>query len=134
MSSSDCLILYLKEYDPEEKESEAKAYVLYDTSTDLYIIRGKWDNDSVPFSFTSYGCNHESVTDFLQLFIGKDNLSETTIYNHTDLPLTSDEITFEYLQENLCSENILVSYKPEPFSKRETNRVVRVLRDLFNLY
>jgi hypothetical protein len=130
MSSSDCLILCLEEFDSELNITQGKVYVLHD-SNEKYLIRGRKDSESVPFSFICYDYNYESIVDFLELFIGVD-LCNITIYNHNDLPLTSDEITFEYLHENLDENNIFMAYSLDYFSKRGTTKALRAIKNVFN--
>jgi hypothetical protein len=113
--------------------TEGKVYVLHD-SNDKYLIRGRRDNESLPFSFISHDYNLDSLVDFLEIFFGKQELCKLKLYNHNDLPLTSEEITFDYLHENLFDENIITSYYPEIFSKRDMTKALNSIKNVFNYY
>jgi hypothetical protein len=131
MSSADCLILCLEEFDRDLNITKGKVYILHD-SNDKYLIRGSKDSESYPFSFICYDYNFESLVDFLEFFIGADGLCNLTIYNHNDLPLTSDEITFNYLHENLDENNIFTAYCLDYLSKRCTTKALKAIKNVCN--
>lgn len=134
-ASSDCLILCLEEFDSDLNITEGKVYVLHD-SINKYVIRGngRRDDSSIPFSFISYDNNLDSLVDFLEIFIGADSLCKLTLYNHNDLPLTSEEITFNYLHDNLCNNNIITAYYPDYLSKKSLARTLKAIKNVFNPY
>jgi len=131
---SDCLILLLEEYNSDESSFGNKIYVLHDYESSLYLIRGLKDDGDEPFSFTAYDNNHDSVVDFLELFISRDDLCRITLYNFNDLPLTSNEITYDYLEEVCQEHNEVTAYRPDLFSKKTITKIVKVLKNVYNYY
>ena len=131
MSSSDCLILLVEEYS-EENTVGCRIYVLYDTATGKYLVRGQ-EGEHMPYSFNVKDTKTDSICYFTQMILG-DELCRMTLYNHWDLPPTNEQITYDYLNDNLSDEHVIVQYKVDLFSKSEFRKALEVIKDLFNNY
>jgi hypothetical protein len=74
------------------------------------------------------------VVDYLAFVIDNNNLLNYRLYNNKDLPLNSDNITFEQLTKSLNDSEELVSYDNDKFSKKTLQKRIKVLRYVYNLY
>lgn len=140
MSSSDCLVLCVEEIDTDydnfsDYQKKSRVYVLFDVTYGVYLIRGRRDNrePESTFSFIADSNNQESVVNFIDFFT-LDEPIIMTIYNMNDLPLTSEEITCEYLEENSIEENIFLSYRQQDFSKSTLRKIMDVIKNIYNHY
>lgn len=135
-SSSDCLVLLVEGYDTELNISVNKTYVLYDSVNQQYLVRG-FDVDKElskkPFSFTVDYDAYESIVDFTDFFSSGD-LVKITLYNFDDLPLTSQEITYEYLVDYSTNEYEILGYYPTTYSKSTIRRMLTMIRNMYNHY
>ena len=76
-------------------------YIVYDNSLDKYIIRGQKLNKQ-PYKATNYSFECESTTylrDFMMTVLGNKSNVSYSFYNYDNLPLTSDEITYDLLED-----------------------------------
>lgn len=138
MSSSDCLTLLVELLDTETLDTkvQGKLYILFDSNNNQFIIRGCNDLDLsnyYPYSFLVDEHNKKDLVDFIDLFSNEDQI-RLTIYNFNDLPLTSEEITFEYLEEYASEEYEFLSYRPQFFSKSSMKKILSVISSLRNYY
>ena len=77
-------------------------YIVYDNSLDKYIIRGQ-KLTKQPYKATNYSFECESTTylrDFIMTVLGNNSNVSYSLYNYNNLPLTSDEITYDLLEDN----------------------------------
>lgn len=132
MSSSDCLILYVQEFS-EENHAESSVYVLYDSHTGKYLVRGQKEEGHVPYSFNVRDTKSDSIVNFIDMILGGE-LCRITMYNHSDLPLTNEEITYEYLNDNLSNDSAIFGYRADKFSRSEFRKALEIIKDLFNIY
>lgn len=138
-TSSDCLVLLVESMDTEINQVLGKVYVLYDSVNDLYLVRGRNINDDDPdaylksFSFVSYGDNYDSIVDFIDLFSTEEQM-RITLYNFDDLPLTSEEIKYEYLEEYSDVQYEVLAFRSQNFSRSSVKKMLRMIKNLFNYY
>ncbi len=124
---SDSLILKIEEHDPETQVNTNTIFVLYDKYN--FIIRGEKPNnlndDVIPYSFSCSDIN--SLVDFISL-VSKHEL-QYSLYVHSDLPMDSNVITYDYLTENLNDcHDLTGNYKPGLLS------ALSIVRNVFNSY
>lgn len=135
--SSDCLTLLVELLDTETLDTkvQGKLYILFDRNNDQFLIRGcnDLDNSTPPYSFVVDEHNKKNLVDFVDLFSNDDQI-RLTIYNFNDLPLTSEEITFEYLEEYASEEYEFLSYRPDFYSRNGMKKILSVISSLCNYY
>jgi hypothetical protein len=135
-TSSDCLVLLVESIDTEINEVLGKVYVLYDSTKQEYLVRGhdfEGDTKKRPFSFVTYGSDYESVIDFIDFLSSDDNV-RITLYNFDDLPLTSQEITYEYLEDYSSEEYEILAFRPQQFSRKCIGKMLKMIKNIFNYY
>ena len=64
----------------------------------------------------------------------KKNIWNYTLYNYSDLPYSSENITYDYLSENASSEIELSGYDNKNYSKKELKNLFEILKNVFNNY
>ena len=132
----DCLVLKLEEVEVNTREIDTTIYIWYDKNEHHFVIRGKRRSTSKNHSHTySFVCEfaHE-LTDFLEYVICKTNKVNEILYNYDNLPLDSDEVTFEFLQKYEHSDYELSGYNGKIFHKKMVTKVLRNLRNIYNVY
>lgn len=131
---SDCLVLKIQEVCSHLNEVDVELFVLYDQEKNYFVIRGR-RKESSSFEFTpfSFACDFASdVYDFINTIIYKKNILNVTLYNYTDLPKTSDDITFESLESDEDIKNEIVGYDDAGKNKQWFLRMIRSLRNVYN--
>ena len=135
ITSSDCLVLKIVEFDLDTQKSDTELYIIYDNTNGHFMIRGKRRDTrkitSVPYSFN---CNTAAdVYDFIEITLCRFNPISYTLYNYDNL--TNDN-TFEFLHrcndpayEIVGYDNILLSK-----NKKHIMKVLRSLREIYNHY
>lgn len=134
--STDCLVLKIEEYDSTTERLDNTVFILYDTKSKQYIVRGlRVDTPkmtSVPYSFT---CKKLSrLVDFISFIVCKQNLWSYTLYNYNNLPFSSENITFDSLYDDGNKENEISGYDNCSYDRRELYSNLRMLRFVFNSY
>jgi len=129
---TDCLVLRIDEFDSESFKLDTSMYVFYDTNEELYVIRGKRPNTWETYSFY---CNtmHDTM-DFVRTVICKSNLWSYSLYNCSDLPLDSDDISFGTLESSVTTDNEITGYDQQYYNKKTLKRMLRILRNVYNYY
>jgi hypothetical protein len=136
---SDCLVLKIEEVEPSnsvEKVVDNQIFVIFDTREKRYILRGK-RNDTRKINFEPYSFNCDTsydVVNFLSFIVDKNNLLNYILYNVSDLPLKSEEISFESLVNSVYGECELVGYENSAFSKKVLKNNIQILRYMYNDY
>jgi hypothetical protein len=130
----DCLVLEI--YANNELVDERKRiFVWYDSIERRFFLRGKPDDsESIsynPFNFKSKKASH--IADFLSFIINKRSVLEVALYNFTDFPLSSNDITFEMLESN---ENADVIYMHDdyPLKRDKIRYLLNMLSNIYNSY
>lgn len=132
----DTLVLKIEEYEADHKLIDTILYILYDTRTKRYVIRGKRQStqnfESEPYSFESESSN--DLADFIMLIIDCDNVLSYTLYNYDNLPEQSNDITYEFLNFYDDRTYEVVGYDNKKIKRRDLLRNLRILRNVFNYY
>ena len=133
----DCLVLKLEEVEVNTGKIDTSLYILYDVKNQYYVIRGK-RNVRVPDNSPSYSftCECEKkLVDFLEYIICSFNLVNERLYNYVNLSYDSNNITYEFLEENESKINELSGYDNEKYMKRSRLlKLLRILKNVFNYY
>jgi hypothetical protein len=129
---TDCLVLRIDEFDSESFKLDTSMYVFYDTNEELYVIRGKRPNTWETYSF--YCDTMHNTMDFVRTVICKSNLWSYSLYNCSNLPLDSDDITFGTLESSVTTDNEITGYDQQYYNKRTLKRMLRILRNVYNYY
>jgi hypothetical protein len=132
----DCLVFKFEEYDVDREEIDTTVYVLYDKKEHQYVVRGqrRWTprHQSCTYSFN---CEFaQDLADFLQYVVCKDNVVNETLFNYDNLPLNSNDITYEFLHDYDHSDYELAGYDRQKLSRKRLLRNLRMLRNIHNLY
>ena len=134
--TTDCLVLMIEEYSPTSSRTDNKVFILYDQKDEQYVIRGKRnDTKKITGIEYSYNCkNIKSLEYFISFLICKKNLWNYTLYKYSDLPYSSESITYDYLSENASGEIELSGYDNKNYSKEELKNLFKTLKNVFNNY
>lgn len=132
----DTLVLKIEEYECENKLIDTTLYILYDTRSKRYVIRGKRRStvnlESQPYSFESESSSE--LADFLMLIMDCDNVLSYTLYNYDNLPEESNDITYEFLNKYDDRTYEVVGYDNKKIKRKDLLRNLRILRNVFNYY
>jgi len=133
---SDCLVLQIEEFNKETNVGDHKIYIVFDKNENHYVLRGKRNNTSEikfnPYSFESD--SKSDIVDFLSFIMATDDLLNYRLYNKSDLPWVSNDITFEDLHCSLTESDELVGYDMDKFSKKRLTKRISFLRTIYNFY
>jgi len=137
----DCLVLKFQEVENQEVENhkdviDTTVYVLYDKREHKYVVRGKrrWSPKFQSPSY-AYECeNIDDLADFLQYIICPYNKVNEILYNYNNLPFSSSEITFDFLNENDHSFYEISGYNNKNLNRKRLLRNLRMLRKVSNEY
>lgn len=132
----DCLVLKIEEYDTTVEELDTTIYILYDKEEHKYVVRGRRRCTPTHQSCTySFDCEYANdLVDFLRYIICKENTINEVLYNYDNLPASSSEITFEFLQENDERTYEISGYNGLKCTRKRLLRNLRMLRNVFNYY
>ena len=130
----DCLVLEI--YVNNQIFYERKrVFVWYDSYERRFFLRGKNDDSEIisynPFNFKSKRASH--VADFLNLIIDKRSILEVALYNFMDLPLSSNDITYEMLLENEYAE-VIYTNENYPLKNHKLRELMNTLTTIYNSY
>lgn len=129
---TDCLVLRIDEFDSETFKLDTSMYIFYDCKRKNLVIRGKRPNTWQTYSF--YCDTMRATMDFVRTVICKSNLWSYSLYNCDNLPLDSDDITFGTLESSVTSDNEITGYDHQDYNKKTLKRMLRILRNVYNLY
>ena len=130
----DCLVLeiYVNNQIFDERK---RVFVWYDSYERRFFLRGKNDDTEIisynPFNFKSKRASH--VADFLNLIIDKRSILEVALYNFMDLPLSSNDITYEMLLENEYAE-VIYTNENYPLKHHKLRELMNTLTTIYNSY
>ena len=131
---TDCLVLRIMDIESMKNGRTAELFILFDSNMGEYIIRGSNDHvkEFVPFSFS---CRYRSkLIEFINFFLCVKNIWNYELYNYNNLPVTSNDITYEFLSENIDNRFNLVSYDKVKYNKKVLKEWLRVLEYVRNEY
>jgi len=132
----DCLVFKFEEIDCDAYEVDTTVYVLYDKKEHQYVVRGQRrccpKRNSCSYSFVCEFA-HE-LADFLQYVMCKDNTVNEILYNYDNLPYDSNELTFEFLDNNDHTDYEISGYNEQTFDRKRLLKNLRMLRNVSNNY
>ena len=133
---SDCLVLKIIETEVFSGHTDNTIYVMYDSKTYEYIVRGvRSPSYKTVFDTYSFRCNSSIVLiDFILLTIDSSNPVSYSLYNCNDLPYKSDDITSELLDESCCKASEVVGYDNQVIDKKTLRKYVRIVGNMLNPY
>ncbi len=132
ITSTDCLVLKIIEFDTDTEKKDTELYIIYDNKNGHFMIRGKRCDTrkitSVPYSFN---CDTSAnVYDFIDSILCSFNNISYTLYNYDNL---TDDNTFEFLHRCNDPAYEIVGYDNVTLS-RNKKHIMRILRSLRNVY
>ena len=133
---TDCLVLKIEERETDVELLDTTVYIIYDKRDHNYVVRGKRrvtkTSDACTYSFV---CNdHRDLADFLSFVLCKGNLWTYVLYNYDNLPYDSNDLTYEFLNENDSNVYELTGYNNEEYSRKRLLTILKMLRNVFNYY
>lgn len=132
----DCLVLKLEEVEENSGKIDTTVYVIYDKRDHKYLIRGsrRLSPKYEPCAY-SYQCEcaHELV-DFIEYLFCPGNKVNEILYNYDNLPGNSNDITFDFLNENAYEDYEISGYNDLTLKRRRLLKILRMLRNVFNYY
>jgi hypothetical protein len=132
---SDCLVLKIQENYDTNNRLDQSVFILYDQSEHRYVIRGKrYSKIFKSKSFNFYADCKSDVIDFLTTIICNSSYWTYELYNCKNLPLTSDNITYKFLENNCNKENEISAYDSLKYRRHELSRWLRLLKYVYNEY
>ena len=132
----DCLVLKFEEIEENTNNIDTTVYVLYDKNEHHYVVRGqrRWSEKHQSCTY-SFNCEYaQDLADFLQYIICKDNIVNETLFNYDNLPGSSNDITFDFLQEYCHSDYEVAGYDRQKLVRKRLLKNLRMLRNIYNYY
>ena len=149
---TDCLVLCIDDL------LTVKIFVLYDVNEKRFFIRGKnYDDDEkdedTDFDSSSSSYETDSLNKFetgslnkpfsFQCKIKKHlirfikylvsiNSYELSLYNYDNLPNASNNVTYEFLENNQDKRNEIVCYERINFDKKICLNLLNILKNIYN--
>ena len=128
---TDCLVLEIREFDIDNDTLDTRMFVLYDANEDIFVVRGKRPEHEA-YSFYCDGLH--DLSEFIKTVVCKSNFCSFILYNHDNLPLDSDDITFENLATILNTSNEITGFDNMKCKTKLLKRMLRILRNVYNYY
>jgi len=135
-SVPDCLVLKFEEIDSDTEQLDQTVYIFYDQSIETYVVRGRrrW-TPAIQSCTYSYECDNESdLADFMEYLFCPDNTVNEILYNYDNFPDNSNDITFEFLNENDHKDYEISGYNNKPHSVKRFKRLFRMIRKVGNFF
>jgi hypothetical protein len=133
----DCLVFKFEEIEENSNNVvDTTIYVLYDKNEYHYVLRGK-RRETVNQTAYTYSFNCESaqdLADFLQYIICKDNTVNETLMNYDNLPGSSNDITYDFLQDYFHMDYEIAGYDRQKLGRKRLLKNLRMLRNVYNFY
>jgi hypothetical protein len=128
--SSDCLVLKINSFDTL---SNTTVYIIYDVKTELFVISGKI-SDGVEFNYNADSV--KAVETFISFIFSDKQKITYTVFNHSALPFSQEEISFEDLNYSLFENVYEITYKIENlgYNKKRVKKLLTMLKHVFNFY
>ena len=135
-ATTDCLVFKIVETEVDSGDIDNTMYVLYDSMKYQFIVRGQ-RNPSCrtvfePYSFRSNDKN--AMLDFVALSICGANRVSYSLYNCSNLPVLTDEITIDLLDESCYKANEITGYDNMEYSRKTIQKYIRMVMNVFNPY
>jgi len=131
----DCLVLKIIERDSATYERDTIIYILYDTRTQHYVIRGKRHDRGADARDYSFITNDISVlADFITQVVDIRNLWTYVLYSVETLPKDSNTITYDMLVEDATAYREIAGYNNLKYKRSSLIRMLKMLSKIFNYY
>ena len=133
---TDCLVLKLEEVEENTGKIDTTVYVIYDKRNHKYLIRGsrRLSPKYEPCAY-SFECEYANdLADFIEYLFCPENKVNEILYNYDNLPFNSNDITFDFLNENAYEDYEISGYNHLKLKRRRLLRNLRMLRNVFNYY
>lgn len=133
----DCLVLKIEDFSVGKMNANNILYILYDKKYHNYVIRGIGCDLQTcePTNDFSFICEHlDDLRYFITFLIPRRNRWSYTLYNHNDLPVDSNDITFDLLYDADSNERRLVAHEYEKYNRKVLINNLSMLRNVFNYY
>ena len=132
----DCLVFKLEEFDVDTMATDTNIYILYDTKNYNFVVRGcrKWTPKQKSATYSFVCDDEEELSYFLKYLICKNNKVNEILYNYDNLPLDSNEITFDFLNNYEHSDYEISGYNNKSFSRHRILKNLRMLKNIYNIY
>ena len=129
--SSDCLVLQINNNSSDDLN--VNVFIIYDINSKLFVICGKRDG-GVEFNYKSYSV--KSTETFLYFIFSNKRYLNYSISNHSELPASHEEITYDYLNESLFENVYEIAYISDDlmYSTSEVKDFLKMLKNVFNYY
>ena len=133
---NDCLVFKFEEIEDNTNDIDTTVFVLYDKMQHHYVVRGqrRWTprHHSCTYSFN---CEYAAdLADFLQYIVCNNNTVNEILYNYDNLPVDSNDITFEFLHDYDHSDYEISGYNGKKLERKRLLRNLRMLRNVYNIY
>jgi len=131
----DTLVLKIIEHDVDTKREDSTVFILYDIATHRYVIRGQRNTTVREYTSYSYEANSSiCLEEFLSFLFDRTNEFSFIMYSLTNLPESSNEITFDFLNDSAVVENEISGYDNQKYKRSKVLKNLRMLRNIFNYY
>ena len=142
---TDCLVLMIQEKERKSHSIDNTLFILYDTQLEKYVIRGKRNDckkyNFLPYSFTCK--NEKDIFEFINFSICSSNKLSIDLMNYDNLPYDSDDITFDFLIDNVDRNYEIFAYDNVKINKKKRNnyfckknmiKLLRMIKNVANEY
>ena len=134
----DCLVLKLEERERESdtKEIDTTVYIFYDKKEHNYVVRGqrRWTPKDQSCSYSFISEDVHDLADFLQYIISHDNIVNEVLFNYDNLPVDSNDITYEFLKQYDHDDYEISGYNNVKLTTKRLVKNLRMLRNVFNYF
>ena len=132
---TDCLVLKIEERDSDTNVLDTTLFIVYDKKEHNFIVRGKRFSKKIDSCSYSFNCESaEELADFISFTIDRNNKWSYILYNYDNLPYTSDEISYEFMDKNQAREYEIAGYDNQIYKRSVLLKNLRMLRNVFNYY
>ena len=134
---SDCLVLMIQERENHGyNQIDNNLFVFYDVNEKRYYLRGQRQSSRIhDFNPYSFGCSNSKVLlNFISRVICTQNKWIYTVYNFSNLPMDSNDITYDYLQSIRDKSCEVYGYDDCEYVKEDVADVLRSLKHIVNYY
>jgi hypothetical protein len=136
-NNTDCLVLKITEKSYSFNSGSTTdniIYVFFDVNENVYHLRGKRHDIKLTEGY-SFCCDNEcNVSDFIDFIVPKNNTVMYDVLNYKKLPVSSHDVTYDYLELNYSSKNEIVAYHSEKLKKNRLKKALRILAQTYNYY
>jgi hypothetical protein len=139
METDSCLVLYIEEHDNEHNNVvsiDTRLFITYDFENDCYVLYGKRDNiNSINYEPYFFRCdNTNELYKFITFIIDIDNKCNLTLYNYNNMPTNCENVNYEFMENNRDRCYELAGYDGVNLEKKTVNKMLRMLRNIYNYF